>query len=84
MSSAPIVVHRIQGVGGRRVTVRGRIQGAVYSDADLIEVLRLLGVPDPDQVVADASSAFLEWRDSPPHDYGRGPGEPVPRPAPRR
>ncbi|MFD7334861.1 hypothetical protein ACFV98_02510 [Streptomyces violascens] len=84
MGTAPIVVHRIQGEGGRRVTIRGRIQGAVYSDADLIEVLRVVGVPDPDQVVDASSSPFLEWRDSPPHDYGRGPGEPVPRPAPRR
>ncbi|MFE3527013.1 hypothetical protein ACFXOD_36665 [Streptomyces sp. NPDC059161] len=26
-STAPIVVHRIQGEGGRRVTIRGQSQG---------------------------------------------------------
>ncbi|MFD7013953.1 hypothetical protein [Streptomyces sp. NPDC059928] len=84
MSTAPIVVHRIQGAGGRRVTIWGRIQGLVYTDADLVEMLRIAGVPDPDQVVAESSASILEWRDAPAHDYGRGPGEPVPRPAPRR
>ncbi|MGW2793602.1 hypothetical protein ACWC9H_27235 [Streptomyces sp. NPDC001251] len=83
MSTAPIVVHRIQGQGGRRVTIRGRIQGIVYADTDLIEVLRLAGIPDPEDVVA-LPGPLLEWRDAPAHDYGRGPGEPVPRPAPRR
>ncbi|MCX5387399.1 hypothetical protein [Streptomyces sp. NBC_00083] len=83
MSSEPIVVHRIQGEGGRRVTVRGRIQGIVYSDSDLIEVLRIVGVTDPESTVA-SSSPLLEWRDAPPHDYGLGPGEAAPRPAPRR
>ncbi|MFI6689355.1 hypothetical protein [Streptomyces sp. NPDC050485] len=83
MNTAPIVAHRIQGDAGRRVTIWGRIQGVVYSDADLIELLRTAGVPDPEDVVT-GPSAFLEWRDSPPHDYGRGPGEPAPRPAPRR
>ncbi|MEV5567896.1 hypothetical protein AB0L54_34335 [Streptomyces sp. NPDC052196] len=55
----------------------------MYSDADLIEVLRILGVPDPEDTVA-SPSPFLEWRDAPPHDYGMGPGEAAPRPAPRR
>ncbi|WP_331718699.1 hypothetical protein [Streptomyces sp. NBC_00212] len=83
-STTPVVVHRIQGEGGRRVTIWGRIAGVVYSDGDLIEVLRIAGLPDPDQIVATFTSSVLEWRDGPPHDYGRGPGEPVPRPAPRR
>ncbi|MFE9413905.1 hypothetical protein ACFYN0_34745 [Streptomyces sp. NPDC006704] len=75
-------MHRIQGEGGRRVTVRGTIQGIVYSDRDLIEVLRIVGVPDPEDTVT-TPSPLLEWRTSAPHDYGAGPGEPVPRPAPR-
>ncbi|MER0450184.1 hypothetical protein ABR738_37540 [Streptomyces sp. Edi4] len=82
MTTAPIVVHRIQGGGDRRVTVRGKIQGVVYSDADLVEALRIVGVPDPENTVVSASP-LLEWRQSPPRDYGLGPGEPVPRPAPR-
>ncbi|MFF3159456.1 hypothetical protein [Streptomyces sp. NPDC057910] len=82
-NTALIVVHRIQGEGGRRVTIRGQSQGTAYTDADLIEILRIAHVPDPEDVVS-GSSPLLEWRDGPPHDYGRGPGEPVPRPAPRR
>lgn len=35
MSTAPIVVHRIQGDTGRRVTIWGRIKGVVYSDASI-------------------------------------------------
>lgn len=82
MSAAPIVVHRVQGEGGRRVTIWGQIAGVVYEDADLVEVVRIAGVPDPEEVVSGASP-YVEWRDDPPHDYGAGPGEPVPRPAPQ-
>ncbi len=63
------------------MTIWGRIAGAAYSDRDLVELLRIAGVPDPEEMVAAGPSPYVEWRDAEPHDYGRGPGESAPRPA---
>jgi hypothetical protein len=55
MHHAPILVHRIAPAGGRRVSLRaeGRdtVLGLARSDADVIELLRRAGVPDPDETV---------------------------------
>jgi hypothetical protein len=80
MEHAPIVVHRISPSGGRRVTFRVRgtdtILGTAYSDADVIEFLRRIEVPDPDELVL-GDSAMIEWQGDGPHEY-----EPEPSPPP--
>lgn len=44
----------------------------VGKDADLVELLRIANVPDPEDVAA-GPSAFLEWRDSPPAGWAGNP-----------
>ncbi|MCX5202444.1 hypothetical protein OG897_13425 [Streptomyces sp. NBC_00237] len=83
MSPAPIVVHPPRGEGGRRVTADGVILGMAYSDGDLVELLRLAGVEDAEDLVA-ADTALIEWRGLVAHDYGWGPGERGYRPPPAR
>lgn len=72
MEQAPILVHRISPSGGRRVVIRIRgidtVLGIAYSDADLIEFLRRLGVPDPDDLVLGDSEA-IAWQGGRPHVY---------------
>ncbi|MET9468566.1 hypothetical protein ABZY44_28015 [Streptomyces sp. NPDC006544] len=72
MEHAPIVVHRIAPSGGRRVTLRvggtEAVLGVAHSDADLIEFLRRVEVPDPDELVLGASPA-IEWQADGPHVY---------------
>ncbi|THA56122.1 hypothetical protein [Streptomyces sp. A1136] len=76
MDRAPIVVHRISPSGGRRVTfhVRGTdtILGTAYNDADLIEFLRRIEVPDPDELVL-GESPLIEWQGDGPHVYEPSP-----------
>ena len=67
MSHAPIVVHRISPSGGRRVTVRDRIMGLAHSDRDLLEFLRLAGLPDGDDLLDDPT--WIEWVGDRPHEY---------------
>lgn len=72
MEHAPIVVHRISPSGGRRVTIRVRgvdtILGFAESDRDVIEFLRRIEVPDPDELVLGRSQ-LIEWQGDPPHVY---------------
>ncbi|MEW1639492.1 hypothetical protein AB0469_36230 [Streptomyces sp. NPDC093801] len=72
MEQAPILVHRISPTGGRRVVIRIRgidtVLGVAHSDADLIEFLRRLGVPDPDELVLGDSEA-IAWQGGRPHLY---------------
>ncbi|MEU7062836.1 hypothetical protein ACIA6C_15665 [Streptomyces sp. NPDC051578] len=79
MDRAPIVVHRISPSGGRRVSfhVRGTdtILGIAYSDADVIEFLRLIEVPDPDELVL-GDSPLIVWQGDGPHEYEPEPGPP--------
>ena len=60
MSCAPIVVHRVTGTGGRRVTIRAQIAGLAHSDADLIEFLRCAGLPDAWDALDDPR--WVEWQ----------------------
>lgn len=79
MEHAPIVVHRISPSGGRRVTIRiqghDTILGVAYSDADVIEFLRRIEVPDPDELVLGDSVA-IEWQGDAPHTYEAETGPP--------
>nr|WSX53695.1 hypothetical protein OG409_35115 [Streptomyces sp. NBC_00974] len=72
MEHAPIVVHRIAPSGGRRVTIRvggaEAVLGVAHSDTDLIEFLRRVEVPDPDELVLRDSPA-IEWQADGPHVY---------------
>jgi hypothetical protein len=72
MEQAPILVHWISPSGGRRVVIRisgiDTVLGVAYSDADLIEFLRRLGVPDPDDLVLGDSEA-IAWQGGQPHVY---------------
>ncbi|MFZ3496092.1 hypothetical protein ACODT5_23220 [Streptomyces sp. 5.8] len=79
MDHAPILVHRISPTGGQRVVIRIRgvdtVLGVAHSDRDLIEFLRRIDLPDPDDPVFGDSSA-IAWQGGQPHVYeaeGDGP-----------
>ncbi|MFI2041418.1 hypothetical protein ACIOK4_44985 [Streptomyces bottropensis] len=71
MSSAPIVVHRPSGSGGRRVTVhssgRDEILSTAHSDHDLIVFLEGADVAELDAVQDDPQ--WVEWRGGPAHEF---------------
>jgi hypothetical protein len=79
MDRAPIVVHRISPSGGRRVTIRVQgidtVLGLAHADADVIEFLRRVEVPDPDDLVL-GDSALIEWQGDDPHVYEPDAGPP--------
>ncbi|MFE6840442.1 hypothetical protein ACFVFI_37180 [Streptomyces sp. NPDC057705] len=72
MEHAPILVHRISPSGGRRVVIRVRgvdtVLGVAHSDADLIEFLRRIDLPDADDLVRGDSEA-IAWQGGRPHVY---------------
>ncbi|MFD6471808.1 hypothetical protein [Streptomyces goshikiensis] len=72
MEHAPILVQRISPAGGRRVVIRIRgvdtVLGVAYSDADLIEFLRRIDIPDPDGLVF-GDSEVIAWQGGRPHQY---------------
>lgn len=72
MDRAPILVHRISPSGGRRVVIRIRgvdtVLGTAYSDRDLIEFLRRIELPDPEELVLGDSTA-IAWQGGKPHVY---------------
>ncbi|MER5463946.1 hypothetical protein ABT010_25335 [Streptomyces sp. NPDC002668] len=65
--TAPIVVHRAAGNGGRRVRIRGQIVGLAHNAADLIEFLRRAGLPDASDVLDDPH--WVEWQGGRLHEY---------------
>ncbi|MFF4457252.1 hypothetical protein [Streptomyces goshikiensis] len=72
MEHAPILVHRISPAGGRRVVIRicgvDTVLGVAFSDADLIEFLRRIEIPDPDELVL-GDSEVIAWQGWQPHQY---------------
>ncbi|MFH9798125.1 hypothetical protein [Streptomyces virginiae] len=72
MEHAPILVHRISPSGGRRVAIRiagvDTVLGVAYSDRDLIEFLRRIDIPDPDDLV-HGDSEVIAWQGGQPHVY---------------
>lgn len=72
MEHPPILVHRISPSGGRRVVIRigdiDTVLGVAYSDRDVIEFLRRIEVPDPDQLVY-GDSEVIAWQGGRPHVY---------------
>lgn len=75
MEHAPILVHRISPTGGRRVVIRihgiDTVLGTAYSDADLIEFLRRIELPEPEELVL-GDSEVIAWQGGKPHEYGGG------------
>ncbi|MFC8704052.1 hypothetical protein ACFUIV_17950 [Streptomyces anulatus] len=65
--AAPIVIHRPSPTGGRRVTIQGQIAGLACSDADVVEFLRRVGLPDADDLLDQAD--WVEWRGGRAHEY---------------
>lgn len=63
----PIVVHPPSPTGGRRVVACGQIFGTAHADRDVIEFLRLAGLPDAEQLLDD--SAWVTWRGGWVHRY---------------
>ncbi|MFE1873205.1 MULTISPECIES: hypothetical protein [unclassified Streptomyces] len=72
MEQAPILVHRISASGGRQVVIRIRgvdtVLGVAYSDRDLVEFLRRIDIPDPDDLVL-SDSEVIAWQGGRPHVY---------------
>lgn len=72
MERAPILVYRISPSGGRRVVIRVRgvdtVLGVAHSDRDLIEFLRRIDLPDPEELVLGDSPA-IAWQGGQPHVY---------------
>ncbi|MBT1184980.1 hypothetical protein HET69_13325 [Streptomyces sp. CJ_13] len=72
MEYAPILVHRISPAGGRRVVIRIRgvdtVLGVAFCDADLIEFLRRIEIPGPDELVF-GDSEVMAWQGGQPHQY---------------
>ncbi|MGW2986258.1 hypothetical protein [Streptomyces goshikiensis] len=72
MEHVPILVHRISPTGGRRVVIRIRgvdtVLGVAFSDADLIEFLRRIEIPEPDELVL-GDSEVIAWQGGRPHQY---------------
>lgn len=72
MDHAPILVDRISPSGGRRVVIRIRgvdtVLGAAHSDRDLIEFLRRIDLPDPEELVY-GDSEVIAWQGGKPHVY---------------
>ncbi|MEU9185015.1 hypothetical protein AB0D14_10705 [Streptomyces sp. NPDC048484] len=68
--TAPIVVHRAAGGGGRRVSIRALGAGLAHSDADVVEFLRRAGLPDAGELLDDPQ--WVEWQGGRPHEYDAG------------
>ncbi|MGW7331220.1 hypothetical protein ACWGIU_22015 [Streptomyces sp. NPDC054840] len=72
MDRAPILVHRITPSGGRRVVIRihgvDTVLGIAHSDRDLIEFLRRIEIPDPEDMVLGDSPA-IAWQGGQAHVY---------------
>jgi hypothetical protein len=56
----PVIVHPPQPDGGRRVTIRDEYVGTAYHLLDVVEFLRLAGLPEADTKIDDPE--LLEWR----------------------
>ena len=69
-STAPVVVHRVAGTGGRRVSIHTQPVGLAHSDADLVEFLRRAGLSDAWELLDDPH--WVEWQGHRPHQYGAG------------
>ncbi|MBT1188917.1 hypothetical protein HET69_34265 [Streptomyces sp. CJ_13] len=72
MEHVPILVHRISPAGGRRVVIRIRgvdtVLGVAFCDADLIEFLRRIEIPGPDELVF-GDSEVIAWQGGQPHQH---------------
>ncbi len=79
MERAPILVHGISASGGRRVVIRicgiDTVLGVAHSDRDLIEFLRRLALPDPEEMVL-GDSPVIAWQGGQPHVYAVEDDEP--------
>ncbi|MFB6772680.1 hypothetical protein [Streptomyces sp. NPDC056337] len=71
MTSAPVVVHRPSGSGGREVTLRRDghdvFLGTAHSDHDLVVFLQNAGIAEPADLLDWPEC--VEWRDGAAHDF---------------
>jgi hypothetical protein len=58
--SVSVVVHPPQPDGGRQVTIRGEPVGTAYHLLDLVELMRLAGLPEADTTIDDPE--LIDWR----------------------
>ncbi|MFD3517449.1 hypothetical protein [Streptomyces sp. NPDC058657] len=66
-----IVVQRPRTEGGRRLYLWGRDAGVAYSDRDLVEQLRQVGLDETAaEGLVDGDSAAIVWEDGAPYEYG--------------
>lgn len=56
----PIVVHPVDGSGGRRVTAHAEVLGVARSADDVAEFLRRAGLTDTEIDLRDPN--LIEWR----------------------
>lgn len=49
------------------MTARDEILGLAYDDADLVEFLRRVGLPDGERILDDPQ--WIEWRGGRAHEY---------------
>ncbi|MET7636027.1 hypothetical protein [Streptomyces sp. NPDC005078] len=64
---APIVIHAITLTGVRVVTINEELAAIVYSDDDLIEILRRAGIQEAECCLDDPN--WIEWRGGRAHHY---------------
>ncbi|MET7355769.1 hypothetical protein ABZT42_49900, partial [Streptomyces mirabilis] len=55
-----VVVHPPQPDGGRQVTIRGEPVGTAYHLLDLVELMRLAGLPEADTTIDDHARRMLD------------------------
>ncbi|MFH9968332.1 hypothetical protein ACH4PR_44725 [Streptomyces mirabilis] len=58
--SVSVVVHPPQPDGGRQVMIRGEPVGTAYHLLDLVELMRLAGLPEADTTIDDPE--LIDWR----------------------
>lgn len=53
-----MAIHHPSPTGGRRITIRGQLAWLAYEDHDVVEFLRLAGLPDTDKFMWTSRSGW--------------------------
>lgn len=70
MEDVPVTVQPPGPDGGRRVTVRGEYVGTAHHLLDVVEFLRLKGLPETDTAIDDPR--LIDWRGGGPAAWPAG------------